>query len=80
MVKNDNLKKNGYLQNKKIPDQIIGVILLNLGGPDSTKAVKPFLYNLFSDRQIIQLGPSFMQKPLAWLISSVRSKKDTKIL
>lgn len=77
MVKNDNLK-NGHLQNKKILDQTIGVILLNLGGPDSIIAVKPFLYNLFSDRQIIQLGPPFMQKPLAWLISSIRSKKTQK--
>ncbi len=54
---------------------MIGVILLNLGGPDSLQAVRPFLYNLFSDREIIRLGPSFMQKPLAWLISSLRHKK-----
>jgi ferrochelatase len=53
----------------------IGVILLNLGGPDSLQAVRPFLYNLFSDRQIIRLGPAFMQIPLAWLISTLRSKK-----
>ena len=33
-----------------------GVVLLNLGGPDSPEAVRPFLYNLFSDRQIIRLG------------------------
>ena len=53
----------------------IGVVLLNLGGPDSLQAVRPFLYNLFSDRDIIRLGPSFLQKPLAWLISMLRSKK-----
>ncbi len=53
----------------------IGIILLNLGGPDSLQAVRPFLYNLFSDRKIIQLGPPFLQKPLAWLISTLRSKK-----
>jgi protoporphyrin/coproporphyrin ferrochelatase len=53
----------------------VGVILLNLGGPDSLQAVKPFLYNLFSDRQIIRLGPPFLQKPLALLISWIRSKK-----
>jgi len=52
---------------------------LNLGGPDSLQAVKPFLYNLFSDREIIKLGPSFMQKPLAWLISTVRSHKTRKM-
>jgi ferrochelatase len=53
----------------------IGVVLLNLGGPDSLQAVRPFLYNLFSDRQIIQLGPPFLQKPLARLIAMLRSKK-----
>lgn len=53
----------------------IGVLLLNLGGPDSLSAVQPFLYNLFSDREIIRLGPALLQKPLAWLISSLRSAK-----
>jgi ferrochelatase len=52
-----------------------GVLLLNLGGPDSLDAVKPFLFNLFSDREIIRLGPSFLQKPIAYLISSLRGKK-----
>ncbi len=52
-----------------------GVLLLNLGGPDSLAAVQPFLYNLFSDREIIRLGPPILQKPLAWLISSLRSGK-----
>jgi ferrochelatase len=54
---------------------MIGVILLNLGGPDSLKAVKPFLYNLFSDRDIIRLGPSFLQKPIASLIVNLKAKK-----
>ena len=49
--------------------------MLNLGGPDSLQAVRPFLYNLFSDREIIRLGPPFLQKPIAWLISTLRSKK-----
>ena len=52
-----------------------GILLLNLGGPDSLGAVKPFLFNLFSDREIIRLGPSFLQKPIAYLISSLRGKK-----
>jgi ferrochelatase len=52
-----------------------GVLLLNLGGPDSLQAVKPFLFNLFSDREIIRLGPSFLQKPIAYLISSLRGGK-----
>ncbi len=52
-----------------------GVLLLNLGGPDSLDAVRPFLYNLFSDRDIIRLGPAFLQKPLAALISVLRAEK-----
>jgi ferrochelatase len=60
-------------------NETIGIILLNLGGPDSLQAVRPFLYNLFSDRNIIRLGPSFMQKPLAYLISTLRSKKTEKM-
>ena len=56
----------------------IGILLLNLGGPDSLDAVRPFLYNLFSDREIIRLGPPSMQKPLAWLIATLRSKKTER--
>jgi ferrochelatase len=56
-------------------DGVIGVLLLNLGGPDSLSAVRPFLFNLFSDRDIIRLGPSFMQRPLAYLISAMRHRK-----
>ena len=52
-----------------------GVLLLNLGGPDSLDAVRPFLYNLFSDRDIIKLGPAFFQKPLATFIATLRAKK-----
>lgn len=56
----------------------LGVLLLNLGGPDSLGAVRPFLYNLFSDRRIIRLGPPFMQAPLAYLISSLRAGKTKR--
>ncbi len=59
----------------KTAEGTTGVLLLNLGGPDSLGAVQPFLFNLFSDREIIRLGPPFMQKPLARLISALRHKK-----
>ncbi len=55
-----------------------GVVLLNMGGPEKLDDVRPFLYNLFSDREIIRLGPFFMQKPLAWFISKRRSPKSMK--
>jgi ferrochelatase len=54
----------------------IGVILLNMGGPEKLDEVEPFLYNLFSDRQIIRLGPFFMQKFLARMISRKRAPKS----
>ncbi len=52
-----------------------GILLLNLGGPDSLDAVGPFLSNLFSDRDIIRLGPPFLQKPLASIIVRIRLQK-----
>ena len=52
----------------------IGVVLLNMGGPDSLEAIQPFLYNLFSDHDIIQI-PKPIQKPVAWIISKTRAKK-----
>ncbi len=54
----------------------IGVLLLNLGGPDKIEDVRPFLYNLFSDPEIIRLPTKALQKPLAWLISTLRAKKS----
>lgn len=54
----------------------VGVLLLNLGGPDKIEDVRPFLYNLFSDPEIIRLPSKALQKPLAWLISTLRAKKS----
>jgi ferrochelatase len=51
-----------------------GVLLLNLGGPEQLEDVRPFLFNLFSDPEIIRLPFPWLQKPLAWLISSSRTK------
>ncbi|MBI5199695.1 MAG: ferrochelatase [Nitrospirae bacterium] len=57
---------------------MIGVLLLNLGGPDSLESVRTFLFKLFSDRDIIKLPvPSFLQRGLAWTIATLRSKKVT---
>ncbi len=49
-------------------------MLFQLGGPDSLKAVEPFLLNLFLDPDIIPLGPfGLLRRPIAKLISSRRS-------
>ncbi|KGG16433.1 MULTISPECIES: ferrochelatase [unclassified Prochlorococcus] len=56
----------------------VGVLLMNLGGPERIKDVGPFLYNLFSDPEIIRLPIPLFQKPLAWFISTQRSSKSQK--
>jgi protoporphyrin/coproporphyrin ferrochelatase len=52
----------------------VGVLLLNLGGPEQLSDVQPFLYNLFSDPEIIRLRFKWLQKPLAWFISTSRAR------
>jgi ferrochelatase len=54
----------------------VGVLLLNLGGPERIQDVGPFLYNLFADPEIIRLPNPALQKPLAWLISTLRAGKS----
>lgn len=54
----------------------VGVVLLNMGGPEKPEQIRPFLFNIFSDREIIRLGPSFLQKPLAWYIARKRAPKS----
>ena len=48
------------------------VALLNLGGPDSPEAVRPFLVNLFSDAAILK-KPSLPRWFLSRLIASRRA-------
>lgn len=48
------------------------VLLLQMGGPDSLDAVKPFLINLFTDREIIKIGPAWLQPILARIIVKKR--------
>ncbi|GLT97290.1 hypothetical protein SLE2022_148630 [Rubroshorea leprosula] len=56
----------------------IGVLLLNLGGPETLHDVQPFLFNLFADPDIIRLPRlfRFLQWPLAKLISVLRAPKS----
>ncbi|XP_027353534.1 ferrochelatase-2, chloroplastic-like [Abrus precatorius] len=55
-----------------------GVLLLNLGGPETLNDVKPFLFNLFANPDIIRLPRlfRFLQRPLAKLISVLRAPKS----
>jgi protoporphyrin/coproporphyrin ferrochelatase len=54
------------------------VLLLQMGGPDSLDAVQPFLTNLFSDRDIIKIGPAFLQPLIARVIARRRAPKVEK--
>jgi ferrochelatase len=50
-----------------------GILMVNMGGPDSLDGVKPFLLNLFSDPDIFKLPLSFLtQKLLANVIVNSR--------
>jgi len=52
----------------------VGVVLFQLGGPDSLEAVEPFLRNLFMDPDIIPMGPlGFLRGPLARYIARKRA-------
>ena len=52
----------------------VGIVLFQLGGPDSLEAVEPFLLNLFLDPDIIPLGPlGILRRPIAKWISSRRA-------
>jgi len=54
----------------------LGVVLFQLGGPDTLEAIEPFLYNLFCDPDIIDFPFARLgRKPLAKLISSTRAHK-----
>jgi len=55
---------------------LTGVVLLNMGGPDSLNAVRPFLARLFSDKELIRLPAAPVTQPLfAWIVSGVRARK-----
>jgi ferrochelatase len=58
------------------PTRRVGVVLFQLGGPDTLEAIEPFLFNLFCDPDIIDFPFARIgRKPLAKLISSTRARK-----
>ncbi|KAL5558758.1 hypothetical protein UlMin_034969 [Ulmus minor] len=62
----------------EVVEEKVGVLLLNLGGPETLNDVQPFLFNLFADPDIIRLPRlfQFLQRPLAQLISVLRAPKS----
>jgi protoporphyrin/coproporphyrin ferrochelatase len=54
----------------------VGIVLFQLGGPETLEAIEPFLYNLFCDPDIIDFPFARIgRKPLAKLISTTRARK-----
>jgi len=50
------------------------VVLYNLGGPDKTDDVQPFLFNLFNDPMIISVPA-----PLRWILAKIISRRRAPI-
>ncbi len=50
------------------------VVVFNLGGPDKSSSIQPFLFNLFNDAAIINLP-----KPFKWFFAKLISKRRTSI-
>ncbi|KAJ0014486.1 hypothetical protein Pint_21437 [Pistacia integerrima] len=67
-----------YQSHSHATEDKVGVLLLNLGGPETLHDVQPFLFNLFADPDIIRLPRlfQFLQWPLAKLISVLRAPKS----
>jgi len=54
----------------------VGVVLFQLGGPESIQAIEPFLYNLFCDPDIIDFPfARVARRPLARMIAANRAKR-----
>jgi protoporphyrin/coproporphyrin ferrochelatase len=54
---------------------MLGILLINLGGPEKLADVRPFLYNLFSDPEVLRM-PAVVRKPLAAFIAFTRAPKS----
>jgi protoporphyrin/coproporphyrin ferrochelatase len=56
-----------------------GVLLFNLGGPETLEDVRPFLLNLFSDPEIIQIKSNVLRRSLARIITRLRQNKSKRL-
>jgi ferrochelatase len=58
-------------------DSPVGIVLLQLGGPDSLESVEPFLLNLFKDPDIIDLPLAFLFR--GWLARTISRRRAPKV-
>lgn len=52
----------------------VAIVLFNLGGPDSTAAIEPFLFNLFNDKAIIGAP-----QPIRWMLARYIAAKRAPV-
>ena len=51
----------------------LGIIALNLGGPESLDDVRPFLQRLFADPEVLQIRWGLLRRYVAWSIARSRA-------
>lgn len=51
----------------------LGVLVIQLGGPENRAELKPFLYELFADPEILGIKFAPLRKLVAWLIATFRA-------
>jgi protoporphyrin/coproporphyrin ferrochelatase len=56
----------------------LGVLLIQLGGPQRREELQPFLYELFVDPEIIAIPWKPARMLVAWLISTLRAPKSAE--
>ena len=56
----------------------LGVLLVQLGGPASRAELRPFLYELFVDPEILGIKFAPLRKAVAWIIATLRAPKSAK--
>jgi protoporphyrin/coproporphyrin ferrochelatase len=56
----------------------LGVLLVQLGGPENRQQLKPFLYELFVDPEILGIRFAPLRKLVAWAIATARAPKSAE--
>ncbi|MDL1949477.1 ferrochelatase [Acidobacteria bacterium ACD] len=56
----------------------LGVLLVQLGGPQRREELAPFLYELFADPEILGIPFAPLRKAVAWLIATTRAPKSAE--
>lgn len=55
------------------------ILFINLGGPERPEDVKPFLYRLFSDPEVIRVRFRPLRALIAWAIATGRERKSREL-